>query len=67
MLLVVLKFFDLCVECVLLQLEFLGLIVQDLLLDFGFKSEHGLLEHNEKSAGAVELVDQLVAFLEELG
>jgi len=67
MLLIVLKFLNLCVECVLLELEFLGLIVQYLLLDFRFKSEHGLLEHNEKSAGAVKLVDQLIAFLEELG
>lgn len=67
MLLVVLKFLDLCVESVLLELEFLGLVIQDLLLDLRLESEHGLLEHNEKSAGAVKLVDQLIAFLKELG
>jgi len=65
MLLVVSKFLDLGVQSILLQLKLLRLLAQNLVTDLSFKTIHCLLEKNEQSARAVELVDQLIAFLEQ--
>lgn len=67
MLLIVIELLNLEIELVLLKLELLGLVCQDLLLDLGLEAVHGLLEKNEQSTCAVKLVDELVAFFEELG
>ena len=64
---VVVKLFDLGVQGILLQFELLGLLTEDFSADLGLQAKHVLLEENEEAAGAVELVNQLVAFLEELG
>lgn len=65
MLLVVIQLFDLGVQSILLQLEFLGLLAKNFIANFTFETIHGLLEEDQQSACAVELVDELIAFLEQ--
>jgi len=65
MLLVVVQLFDLGVQSILLQLEFLGLLAKNFIANLTFETIHGLLEEDQQSACAVELVDELIAFLEQ--
>jgi len=48
-----------------LQLEFLSLLAQNLILDLAFKAVHRLLEQDQKSARAIQLVDELVTLFKE--
>lgn len=67
MLFVVVELLNLSVEGVLLKLELLRLLTKNLCLDLFLQIVHVLFEEGEKSARAVQLVDKLIAFLEELG
>lgn len=67
MLFVVVELLNLSVEGVLLKLELLRLLTKNLCLDLFLQIVHVLFEESEKSARAVQLVDKLIAFLEELG
>ena len=46
MLLVVLKLLNLSVQSILRQLEFLGLLAQNLVSDLRLQAKHGLFEEN---------------------
>jgi len=66
-LLVVCEPLDCSVKFIFLKAELLMLLTYNLVENLLFKPVHGLLEQDEESARVVQLVDELVALLEELG
>ena len=65
-LLIIVQFLYLRIQSILRQLELLGLVAQNLILNLSFQPKHRLLEQNQQSARTVKLVDELITLLKEL-